>query len=308
MSDLLTALADVCTVAVTPMTEDAALDHASARRLAARIAQSGVGTVTVGGSVGEFAALSRRERRELLEIFVAAAPSDLPVVAAVGGDLEAARHGITDAVAAGASAVMIHQPANPFAAPEGWVTYHQRLASDIDVPVVLYLRDNAIDAQHLLTLTRSCPAVVAVKYAVPDPVRLTGLISALGDRLLWLCGSAELWAPFAWVAGARGFTSGLANVDATLPRRLLAELRAGLPTGAAWNAIAAFENARSRRGGAASVAVVKAALVQRGVISTDTVRPPVAGLSDAEREAVKRIVEGLWHLESRYEAAGSCPP
>jgi 4-hydroxy-tetrahydrodipicolinate synthase len=293
MLDLRDALADVCTVAVTPMTAAGALDHASAERLAVHIATSGVGTVTVGGSVGEFMALSRTERRELVEIFVAAAPPEIPMVAAVAGDFESAGQAAADAAATGAKAIMVHQPANPFASPEGWVAYHQHVAANTELPLVLYLRDATIEARHLLTLTRSCPTVIAVKYAVPDPIRLAGLTAALGDRLTWLCGTAELWAPFAWVAGAQGFTSGLANVDACLPRRLLDELRTGRPTERTWRTIAPFEQLRANRGGAANVAVVKAALVQRGVIATDTVRPPVSGLTDDESLALSEIMAAL---------------
>jgi 4-hydroxy-tetrahydrodipicolinate synthase len=295
MADLRAALADVCTVAVTPMTADTELDHPSARRLAAHIAASGVGTVTVGGSVGEFLALTRSERRQLVEIFTAAAPPELPVVAAVAGDLQSAAQGAADASAAGADAIMVHQPTNPFVSPAGWVTYHQRIAEATELPLVLYLRDPTIEARHLLALMRSRPNVVAVKYAIPDPVRLAGLTSVLRDSLTWLCGTAELWAPFAWVAGARGFTSGLANVDATLPRRLLDELRHAGRTEQTWNAIAPFEQLRAKRAGAASVAVVKAALVQLAVITTDAVRPPLSGLTDDERLAVDRIMAALAH-------------
>jgi 4-hydroxy-tetrahydrodipicolinate synthase len=292
MADLRTALADVCTVAVTPMTADTAIDRTGAQRLAAHIARSGVGTVTVGGSVAEFLALNRAERRELVEVFVAAA-ADLPVVAAVAGDLESAGQGVSDAAAAGAAAIMVHQPMNPFASPDGWVTYHERIAAGTDLPVVLYLRDAGIAASHLLALTHSCPNVVAVKYAVPDPVRLAELTAALGERLTWLCGTAELWAPFAWVGGARGFTSGLANVDATLPRRLLGELRAGKATDRTTAAVAPFERLRARRGNAASVGVIKAALVGLGLLDSDAVRPPLSGLTSDERRTLDHIVAEL---------------
>jgi hypothetical protein len=55
--------------------------------------------------------------------------------------------------------------------------------------------------------------------------------------------------------------------------------------------IAPFEQLRANRGGAANV--VKAALVQRGVIATDTVRPPVSGLTDDESLALSQIMAAL---------------
>lgn len=288
------AFADVCTVAVTPMSADGAIDFASAERLARHIAESGVGTVTVGGSVGEVLALTRAERRDLVELFVSA--SDTPVIAAVAGDLGSAREDAIDAATAGAAAIMVHQPGNPFAAPDGWVAYHEHIASSIEpLPIVLYVRDAAIDETHLFALTESCRNVVAIKDAVPDPMRLARLTEALGDRLTWLCGLAETWAPFAWVAGARGFTSGLANVDAALPRQLMTCLRAGdeLSTRRAWASIAPFERLRARRGGAASVGIVKAALVRRGILTTDAVRPPLSDLTGDDRAALDEVLQQI---------------
>jgi 4-hydroxy-tetrahydrodipicolinate synthase len=293
MADLRTALADVCAMAVTPMTTDLTVDHDAAKRLAAHIAASGVGAVTVGGSVGEFLALNRSERRSLVEIFTAAAPPDMPIVAAAAGDLDSVRQAAADAAAAGAAALMVHQPTNPFASPDGWVAYHQQAATSTELPIVLYIRDAAIEASHLLTLAHTCPNVVAVKYAVPNPVQLAALHSAAGNRLTWLCGAGEMWAPYAWAAGARGFSSGLANLSATLPRRLLTQLRRGQPTDQTIAAIAPFERLRTRRAGTASVGVVKASLVRLGLLTTDAVRPPLSALTRDERLAVDQVTAEL---------------
>ena len=54
---------------------------------------------------------------------------------------------------------------------------------------------------------------LGMKYAVPDPTSLPGLLAGVGPgRWVWVCGLAEMWAPYFWVGGARGFTSGLVNV------------------------------------------------------------------------------------------------
>lgn len=288
-------LADVCTVAVTPMSANGSIDYASAERLADHIGRSGVGTLTVGGSVGEILALTRSERHSVLRIFLSSvAIHRLPVIAAVAGDVASATEDAIDAVTAGAAAIMIHQPSNPFASPEGWLDYHERIASAVDpLPIVLYRRDPTIDESALMRLADSCPNVMAIKDAVSDPVGLARMTSAFGQRVVWLCGLAETWAPFAWAAGARGFTSGLANVDAALPIQLLECLRRGEreATLGIWASIAPFELLRTRRGAVANVGVVKAALMERGLVASDGVRPPVAGLTDGDRQSLSTILD-----------------
>ncbi|MGI5127999.1 dihydrodipicolinate synthase family protein [Pseudonocardia sp. CA-107938] len=279
-------LASICAVPVTPMDAHREIDLASTRRLAEHVAGSRAGTITVGGSVAEFLALTARERLDVLAATVDAVAGRTPVLASVGGDLGSARQEARAAGAAGAAAVMVHQPLNPFRSPAGWVIYHAELAAAIaPLPVVLYLRDPAIEPAHLAELSARSPNLVGVKYALPDG--LAAFTAAVGERVVWLCGLAERATPDAWAAGATGFTSGLVTVDDAAPAALLDALRAGDAAGvqAAWAAASPFEELRARRGGAASVGVVKTALVQRGVIADATVRPPLTPL-DADEVAL----------------------
>jgi len=79
----------------------------------------------------------------------------------------------------------------------------------------------------------ACPNLAGVKYAVPDVIAFADIVADTGyggaERLVWVCGLAESWAPFFWVAGAEGFTSGLASVAPELSLRLFDELDAGNP-------------------------------------------------------------------------------
>ncbi len=112
------------------------------------------------------------------------------------------------------------------------------------------------------------PNVVGVKYAVGDVVRFAALVETFraGD-VAWVCGLAEPWAPFFWVAGATGFTSGLANVDPALSLEMLRCLRDGDYDGAmgVWRSVKPFEDLRARRNSANNVPVVKEALAQLGL-------------------------------------------
>src|SRR5256886_15226186 len=124
---------------------------------------------------------------------------------------------------------MVHQPVHPYQSTEGWVAYHREVAAAIpDHGVVLYVRSPLIGAAGFRALAEACPNVVGVKYAVPDPIALADLVRVLGDdRLVWSCGLAESWAPYFWLSGARGFTSGLPTVAPARSLALLDRLRAG---------------------------------------------------------------------------------
>lgn len=247
--------------------------------------------MTVGGSVAEFMSMTATERLAVLGATLAAVGARTPVIASVGGELSGAVAEAAESIEVGAQAIMVHQPLNPFRSSDGWVAYQRAVAAAAaPAPVVLYVRDGAVGREQLSELAASSPNVVGVKYAVPDPITLATLTDALGERLIWSCGLAEKWAPFAWQAGATGFTSGLINLADEVPLALLDALRAGdLPaTRRAWRVAAAFEDLRARRGGAASVGVVKHSLVAAGVIASPAVRAPLGQLDGTEKAMLER--------------------
>ena len=68
--------------------------------------------------------------------------------------------------------------------------------------------------------------MIAVKYGVKDAAQFAAVARDAGlDRFTWLAGLAEPYAPGYWAYGARGFTSGLANVSPSLSLSLLGALR-----------------------------------------------------------------------------------
>jgi 4-hydroxy-tetrahydrodipicolinate synthase len=286
------ALRGVCAVTVTPFDSAGEFDRRSTARLARHIARGGVNAITVGGSVGEYMSLTAAEALAVLTETIAAVDGALPVLGATGFDLRSAIERAQAAVAAGAAGIMIHQPHHPFRSPEGWSAYHQKIADELDPsPIVLYINDAGIGPSEIGWLAERCPNIAAVKYAVPDPPRMASLASGVDDRLVWLCGLAERWAPAFWAAGARGFTSGLANVNPALAVEMLSALQRGDPERCerVWTLIEPFETLRAARGGASSVGVVKAALAARRLIAETTVRPPLSPLPGPQVEETAAV-------------------
>jgi 4-hydroxy-tetrahydrodipicolinate synthase len=155
---------------------------------------------------------------------------------------------------------------------------------------VPYVRDAAIGAVEVAELLLQAPNVVALKYAVADPLRLADLV-ARSPELLWICGLAEGWAPFFWPAGATAFTSGLAVIEPRLSLELLEDLRDGRTSDAMaiWTLVRPFEALRARDHGLRNVPAIKEALAQRCGIGR-TVRPPISELAIDDRREVGRIL------------------
>jgi 4-hydroxy-tetrahydrodipicolinate synthase len=290
-----TACQSVVTINVTPFDAKGAVDLDRYAALVDRQVRAGIDVVTANGNTGEFYALDRAEQAAAVRATVGAA-GDAVVLAGVGHSAKEAAAEAADAVAAGAHGVMVHQPVHPYQSTDGWVAYHREVAAVIpDHGVVLYVRSPLITAAAFRALADACPNVVGVKYAVPDPIALADLVRALGDdRLVWSCGLAEGWAPYFWLSGARGFTSGLATVAPERSLELLDRLRAGDFAGAmaVWQRLRPFEEMRARRANGLNVSVVKEALAQLGLCRPD-VRPPITTLTGAERAEVGTVLAGL---------------
>ncbi len=294
------ALRSVVAIPVAPFAEDGRIDTSALSRIIGRMADAGVEVMTPNGNTGEFYALAPEEYVPAIRVTVETLAGRGMVIPGIGFDTTTAVAMGRSATAAGADGVMIHQPLHPYQSASGWVAYHRAIASALaDMPIVLYIKDPMVGPPMLHELVDSCPNVVGVKYAVGDVVRFAALVETFraGD-VAWVCGLAEPWAPFFWVAGATGFTSGLANVDPALSLEMLRCLRDGDYDGAmgVWRSVKPFEDLRARRNSANNVPVVKEALAQLGLCDR-RVRPPLEALDASERGEVASIL-ARWATET----------
>ena len=289
-------LATAVAVPVTPYQADGNPDWDTYAALTVRLIDAGISVITPNGNTGEFYALSQAEARQALETAAKAANAGsehrAELLAGVGHDIatavEAARH----AQDHGARMIMIHQPVHPYVSAEGWIGYHTAIANAVpDLGVVLYIRDERRTGADIAELVERSPNVIGVKYGVRDVTRFAAVARDAGlDRVTWLAGAAELTAPAFWAVGARGFTSGLANVSPALALGLLDALAENDFQAAmsAWEAARRFEELRLADGSADNVSVVKEALAQLGLCRAD-VRPPSRLLP----ENIKAEISGI---------------
>ncbi|HEV2126194.1 MAG TPA: dihydrodipicolinate synthase family protein [Chloroflexota bacterium] len=292
---LIEELKTISAIPVTPFDDAGRVDWSAYERVVHQIADGGVSVLTPNGNTGEFYALTAEECDRAVEVTAKAVGDRALIMPGVGYDVTSAIALGRAAERAGARAVMIHQPVHPYQSADGWIAYHSAIAEGLpNLGLVCYIRDPNV-TPAMLTALAAQPNFVGVKYAVPNPLQFASIVSAVGqDRLAWVCGLAEGWAPFFWPGGAVGFTSGLVNVDTSASFEMLRALQAGdyARAMAVWRQVKPFEDLRARRSAANNVPVVKEAMAQLGMCGR-TVRPPISTVPASEREEVSALLASL---------------
>ncbi|WP_342241620.1 dihydrodipicolinate synthase family protein [Inquilinus sp. OTU3971] len=291
-SGLRRALCGISGVHATAYTAEGGVDAALTGRIVERIVAGGIHNVVAAGNTGEFYALSPDEVRLVHDTAVAAARGRSNVVAAIGRSLTEAIALGRRAREAGANAIMSHQPLDPFAAPQAQAAYFRAIADAVDLPLVAYVRSDAMGLNDLLSVANH-PNVVGVKFATTNLMLLAECVrSSDTGTAVWVCGLAEGWAAPFYALGARGFTSGLVNVDPARSLAIHAALEAGdyAKARALVSEIARFETLRTRYGNGANVTVVKEALGLLGFPAGAVRLPGLPALDPADRETLEREV------------------
>jgi 4-hydroxy-tetrahydrodipicolinate synthase len=160
MSEL--SLHGVLPALITPFTPDGeAIDAAALKAIVDRLVGGGVAGLVPGGSTGEFTTLTGPERRQLVEVVVAAAGGRVPVIAGTGAlstreTVELSRH----AQEAGAAAVMVVPPFYDVPSWPELQTHYAAVADAIDIPIMYYNLPGAsgvtLSAEQLRALPVSC--------------------------------------------------------------------------------------------------------------------------------------------------------
>lgn len=292
---LRTALNGISGILVTPFDASDTVCSAPLQPVVDRAVNAGVHVLVANGNTSEFYGLQAHEAERMVHVAAECVAGRVPLLGGVGRSVHEARALAKASAKAGAAALMVHQPPDPFVAPRGVVTYVQQIAEAAEgLPLVLYLRNENIGLATIEALCR-IPEVVGVKWASPTPLVLAEIIRRTADRdLAWVGGLAEVWAPPLCAVGARGFTSGLINVfpersvaiynaleqsDYPLAMRLIGQM---LP----------FEELRAQENNGANVTVVKAALQWMGNDCGATRAPSAWPLSAAQQQQLETLLSG----------------
>jgi 4-hydroxy-tetrahydrodipicolinate synthase len=293
------ALAGISGILVTPFDAQDRLAPAKLKPIVERAVRAGVHALVANGNTGEFYGLTTKEAETMVH---AAAEHNAKRALLIGGVGRSIHDAITLTKAsreAGAEALMVHQPPDPFVAPRGVVSYVQRIAdAGGGLPIMLYLRNDGIGLDAIEKLC-AVPGVAGVKWACPTPLRLAEAIRRCSPEIVWVDGLAEPWAPPFYAVGARGFTSGLINVWPEHSVAIHAALDAGDYARAQKliQVMVPFEELRAEEQNGTNVTVVKAALQLIGEDCGAT-RPPAAWpLSEVQLQKLRNVL-AAWGLKA----------
>jgi 4-hydroxy-tetrahydrodipicolinate synthase len=275
--DLNKALSGISGILVTPYCKKGNIAPTKLAPIIDRALNAGVHMPVVNGNTGEFYALTTEEACAMVREVAALVNNRAPLLAGVGRSVRDACKLAEVSAEAGASALMIHQPPDPFVSPRGVIEYVKTVAqASGDLPIMLYLRNDAIGTDAIKALC-DIECVKGVKWATPNPTILAASIAACVPEIIWVGGLAEVWAPTFYAVGARGFTSGLINVWPERSVAIHGALSVGdyAKAGQLINGMRTFEDIRAEEQNGANVTGVKAALLAQGFDCGPT-RPPSA--------------------------------
>ena len=294
------ALTGISGILVTPFDQDDRVAPTRLKPIIDRAVGAGVHILVANGNTGEFYGLTTDEAETMVKSISEQLGGRAPLLGGVGRSIGDACRLARASKQAGATALMVHQPPDPFVSPRGVVEYVKRVAEAGDgLPLMLYLRNDGIGLDAIERLC-AVEGVAGVKWASPTPLRLAEAIRRCSPEIVWVGGLAETWAPPLCAVGARGFTSGLINVWPEHSVAIHAALEAGdYPKANALIAVMQdFEEIRAEEQNGTNVTAVKAALAEIGHDCGRT-RPPSAWpLTDAQLTSMRRML-AEWGLTKR---------
>lgn len=168
----MTPFGEVLTAMITPFTDDGAVDHERAARLARFLVDRGSDGLVVTGTTGEAPTLSEDEKVALYATVVEAVGERATVVAGTGTyDTAHSVHLSRRAADVGVDGILAVTPYYNKPGQEGLYAHFVTIADATDLPVLLYnipgRTGRRIEVETLAKLAEH-PRIVAVKDAVMD--------------------------------------------------------------------------------------------------------------------------------------------
>ena len=283
----------VCTIALTPFTEEGDLDEESIESLSDFYVDSGVHGVTVLGIMGEAHKLSDTERQAVTERYVSAVGGRVPVV--VGCSAVATKVVVErarEAEAAGAKAVMVAPPNNQRNLDLVFEHY-RRVAQAVSVPVVVVNTGVVMPATFLARVVEKIEGCRYVKLEeAPTTIKISSLLEKIETEVGVFGGLGGMYFYEELARGAVGIMTGFAYPHVlveTYRRFVEGEKREAQEYFFRYLPLIRFE----AQLGVGGVGIRKEILKLRGVISSSHVRFPAPALDEETLRELEDLVEVL---------------
>ncbi len=283
----LTAFDDEGRLALDPM-----------RVLIERLYAAGVRVFIPCAGSSEFHTLSADEIAAAVAMVRSVVGPEATVVVPVGLQLQHAENVGKKSLAAGADAVLVMPLVNPYLSDAGARDYYVELMDRLECPTIIY-KKAPIPTDELLLELADHPHLIGVKYSVNDPSNFQRVVATDNGRIDWYCGSAERYAPYFFLGGAVGYTSGAGNICPKLTLAMHAALAGG-----DWpeamrlqQIILPIEYYRAREENSYNVSFLKHAITHFG-LDFGQPRPPYRRLTDEERREIDQLLQPILAAEA----------
>lgn len=278
---------------VTPFRDDLSVDYDGLERNVAGLAAHDFCAVAAAGGAGEMYSLTVEEAVNAVERTVAAVSHRMPVFGSVGFNTPIASEMARRMEKVGADGLLIMPPYFPNATEEGMMAYYEAIASSSGLPLMGYSRDwAAFSPGAVARLAERIPTLEFWKDGQANLRVLQQMMAKVGDRLVWLGGVGDDWAPAYFAVGVSGYTSGISNIA---PKLSVSIGKAGLAKdvdrlhGILGQYVLPFYEIRGRVRGY-EVAATKAAMQILGKPS-GPVRPPLKNVEARERLEIRAVLD-----------------
>jgi len=288
------------TALVTPFRADGSLDEAALAKFVDWQIAEGVQFLVPCGTTGENPTLTPDEHQRVVEIAVKTANGRVPVLAGAGNNstaraVELARQ----AVDLGANGILTITPYYNKPTPDGLLRHFGAQAEALEkkkpgFPMIMYNVPGRtglnMSADTTLRMAREIPNVIGVKEASANLEQILYILRDRPKGFLVLSGD-DAWTLPLLAAGADGLVSVASNEVPRLMREMLDTRDVAIQNRLLPLLTGNFIESNP--------IPVKAALKMMGVLESDTVRAPLAPITEANRVRLRAILVECGLLDSR---------
>ena len=177
-------MAKYITPAVTPFLEDGKIDEKGAAALYEFLVKGGVDGILVFGSIGEFFAISTKEKKKLISLAIRQINGRIPVIIGTADMILENVISLSNwSLKEGADAVIVVSPYYFKLTPDQIEEYYDRLAREIHGPLYIYNFPDrtgyTIPADVVKTLALKHKNIVGIKDTIPGMDHTRELIQAV---------------------------------------------------------------------------------------------------------------------------------
>ena len=282
----------VGTALITPFRSDGSLDEDALARFVDWQITEGVNFLVPCGTTGENPALTPDEHQRVVEITIKTAKGRVPVLAGAGNNnTPRAVELALQAIDLGADGILTITPYYNKPTPDGLRRHFGAQAEAVEkkkagFPMIMYNVPGrtglTMTAETTLRMAREIPNVIGVKEASAN---LEQILTILRDRpkgFLVLSGD-DAWTLPLMAVGAEGVISVASNEVPKLMRQLVDTRDVALQNRLLPLLTGNFIESNP--------IPAKAALKMMGVLESDTVRPPLAPITDGNRARLEKILK-----------------